>query len=465
MSAALAADVVVVGAGPSGLRAAIAAAEAGARVHLLDAGADAGGQYWMQGRAISAQAAAGRAAIDAAHAAGVQLHLDAEVWAVFPGLRIVATAAGEPLEIAAKTIVVATGAHDRVPPFPGWTLPGVVTAGAAQRLAKLAGVAAGSRVVVAGSGPFLLVVARALRTVGASLAAFIEARPPALPLAAHLARHPSRWRETADLLRAIAPRTTRKRLGWLVTDAIGGERVDAVRIAPLARDGSLDRDRSETITGIDALVVGYGFRPSIDITSLLRCEHRYDEARGGWHCVADPLTGQTSVPHVFAAGEVTGIAGAVPAQLAGELAGLAAAADAGFARVARSARVPELQRRLTQARSFIDPLNRRFTPPAAIDDLAAPETIVCRCEDVTRAEVSDALRDGAAGVLGAKLWTRAGMGRCQGRICGWGVARLASPGDPAAAGFNHPRIPLRPISLALVAAALATEPEEQLFGG
>ncbi len=455
---AVRADVAVIGAGPAGLSAATTAAQAGANVHVLDAAPMAGGQYWMQSalphaRAATAQAADGANAIASARAAGVRLHTGAEIWAVFPDLRVLATTPGGPMEIAASSIVVATGAHDRVPPFPGWTLPGVVTAGAAQRLAKLGGVAAGKRVVVAGSGPFLLVVARALRAAGATVVAFVEAQRPSPPLLAHLARHPERWDETARLLRAIASPRTAKRFGWIVTGAHGTDRVEAVTLAPLARDGSVDRRRSTTIDGIDALVTGWGFRPSIEVTSLLRARHAYDESRGGWYCDAGSTTGQTSVPHVFAAGEVTGIAGALPAQLAGTLAGAAAAADAGFA-MPDPAGVADVRRALERARAFVGVLNRAYVPPPAIDELAAGETIVCRCESVTRADVEAALRDGATGVLGAKLWTRAGMGRCQGRMCGWGVARLASPGDPAAAGFNQPRIPIRPVALDVVAAAM-----------
>jgi len=453
------ADVAIIGAGPAGLAAALAAAESGASVHVIDAQASAGGQYWMQraaalGAPRAPQMIAGAAAIAAVRAAGVTVHLGAEVWAVFPDLRIVAGTPAGSLEIAARAIVVATGAYDRVPAFPGWTLPGVVTAGAAQRLAKLAGVAAGARVVVAGSGPFLPVVAGAVHAAGASIAAFVEAQHPDLRMLAHLARHPERWREAAALLRTLAAVTRERHFGWIVTDALGRDRVEAVRIAPIGRDGTIDRARSTTIGPVDALVTGWGFRPSIDVTSLLGCDHAYDESAGGWHCVADPATGATSVPHVFAAGEVTGIAGALPARYAGRLAGIAAAADAGRTTVPAAADIAETRRRLARARAFVAPLNRRCVPPRAIDDLAHGDTIVCRCERVTQGEVARACADGAGGVLGAKLWTRAGMGRCQGRMCGWQIARIANANDPAQAGYNRPRIPIRPVPLALVAAAL-----------
>jgi NADPH-dependent 2,4-dienoyl-CoA reductase/sulfur reductase-like enzyme len=446
-------DVAVIGAGPAGLSAAIGAARSGARVDLIDAAPAPGGQYWMQSvlaeKTGAPQARAGTAAVARAEHAGVRIHRNAEVWSVFPDLRVLGMAAATPIEIAPRALVVATGAHDRVMPFPGWTLPGVVTAGAAQRLAKLAGVPAGTRVVIAGSGPFLFVVARALRDTGAEIVAHVEAQRPSLALVAHLARFPERWGEALALL-APASRAG-LRTGAIVTCARGSERVNAVDIAPLDPAGRIDRTRIETVANVDALVVGWGFRPAVDVTALLRCRHAYDEAAGGWHVVADPSTGATSRAHVFAAGEVTGVAGARPAQLAGELAGIAAAADAGFP----DRPSPGLQRRLARARRFVAALNRAATPPRAVDELAEPSTIVCRCESITRGEITAALDDGAQGVLGVKLWTRAGMGPCQGRMCSWAIARIASPGNPARAGFNQPRIPIRPVPLGLVAAALS----------
>ena len=452
----LRADVVVAGAGPAGIAAAVAARATGASVHVIDANPQAGGAYWMQGTfaaAHTAQAEAGRTAIAVARAAGVVFHLGADIWGIFPGLRICAATADAALEITAASLVIASGAADRVPAFPGWTLPGVMTAGGAQRLAKLGGVPAGKRVVVAGSGAFLLVAAGAIGRAGATLAGYVEAHRHSLELPLHVARHPERWGEAIGLVRGISGRHTRQRFGWIVIEALGTERVEAVRIARLDRRGHIDRARTETIADIDALVTGWGFRPSIELTSLLRCAHAYDEAAGGWYCVADPFTGATSVPHVFAAGEVTGVAGALPAQLAGRFAGAAAAADAGYTAVPRRD-AQTAYRALQRARAFAATLNRAFVPPPAIDELANDSTIVCRCEEVTKAAVQSAIGDGARSVLGAKLWTRAGMGRCQGRMCGWDIARLASPGDPAAAGYNHPRIPIRPVPLSAVAATL-----------
>ena len=157
-------DVAVIGGGPAGLAAAAAAARSGARVALVDMGMRPGGQYWMREtphlRAHAGpQSRAGVAMTDAVQVLGVTIYSQAEVWAVFPGFKICATQPAGALDIAAKALVIAAGAHDRVLPFPGWTLPGVMTPGAGQRLVKLGATPPGDRIVLAGSGPFLLAVA------------------------------------------------------------------------------------------------------------------------------------------------------------------------------------------------------------------------------------------------------------------------------------------------------------------
>lgn len=444
-------DIAVIGAGPAGLSAAIAAANVGAKVAVLDAGLAPGGQYWMQGIVPSLQAEEGRAAVAAAAAAGVTIHSRTEVWGVFDNLRICALREGAPMVIEARAMVIAGGAHDRVMPFPGWTLPGVMTAGAGQRLAKLAGMPAGRRVVLAGSGPFLLAVAKTLRSIDAVPVALIEAQRSTLGPMGHLARHPRRWREALELY-AAARAIPERRRGWVVTEAIGTEHIEAVRIAPLVDDAP-DLGRSITISDVDALLIGWGFRPSIEIAALLRCALAYDRAAGGWFCRVEQATGATSVEGVYAAGEVTGVAGARPAEASGLLAGLSAAAFLDFDPAGLTEQRRAALAALRDDRRFAAGLNRLYEPPKALSCLATADTIVCRCESVTRREIDEALRAGASGVLGVKHWTRAGMGPCQGRSCGWAVAEIvAEAGGQAAeaAGFNAPRLPLWPVPLDVV---------------
>ena len=446
----LATDVAVVGAGPAGIAAATAAARAGAAVDVLDAGFAPGGQYWMQGVEPSPQSREGSTAIAAARSAGVRFHAGTEIWAAFPEQSLCANKDGEAVEVKARAIVVATGAQDQVMPFPGWTLPGVMTPGAGQRLAKLAKTRPGRRSVLAGSGPFLLAVAKTLAAQGVAPVAMIEARRSLAGSMAHLGRHPERWREAAGLLAALRAIPDRRR-GWMVVEALGDTHLQAVRIAPVV-DGAPAVDRSDVIADVDALMVGWGFRPTVEITALLRCSHAYDRAAGGWYCVADPATGATSVAQVYAAGEITGTAGAWPARAAGTIAGLSAAAAAGF-----TPSWLEGERRAAfagshRARAFAKGLNRLYEPPERLAETMRPETIVCRCEEIARRDITAAIEAGAGTVQGIKRWTRAGMGLCQGRTCGWAVAELAAAAGMSAerAGFNAPRIPLRPVPLTTV---------------
>jgi D-hydroxyproline dehydrogenase subunit alpha len=449
-------DIAVIGAGPAGLAAALAARRAGARVLAIDAFAEPGGQYYMQPPATAPapppapQAEEGRRAIAAARAAGVEFLVGSEIFAAYPGFRLHGAGAAGPVSIGCRSLIVATGAQDRTVAFPGWTLPGVMTPGAGQRLAKLNGVLPGRRIVIAGSGPFLFAVADSLIAKGANIVALVEARRPAWPLGLHLARHPERWREAWRLVRTVRAKVGRMIFGQLVVEATGRGRVEAVRIAA-SRDAP-----GEAIDGIDALLVGYGFQPAIEFTALLGCDHRFDDALGGWHVAADPASGLTSVAGVYAAGEALGVAGARPAVLSGTLAGLASARSLGFAVDAGA--LADLAPALARARRFGHGLGRLFAPPAALDALADDRTIVCRCEEVRAGEIRAACADGAGSSYGAKLWTRAGMGRCQGRICRMSLARLVARETGRSleeVGFNRPRVPVRPVPLDDVLAAMA----------
>lgn len=446
-------DIAIVGGGPAGLSAATAAATSGARVLLIDAYSQAGGQYWMQaadGGAAGAQAAEGRAAIARAKAAGVQLLTGFEVFAAYPGPTLFAASAEDSARIDCKALIVASGAHDRTVAFPGWTLPGVMTAGGAQRLAKTQGILSGKRIVLSGSGIFLYAVADTLIAKGAEIAALVEARSPNAALLHHLGRFPERWREATALRCRVRRRVGRHLTGQIVTVARGKDRVEAVGITRLDGRGVQDID------GIDGLLTSFGFQPQIEVTSLLGCEHRFDDTLGGWHVAAHPLTGRTSIDGVFAAGEITGVAGAKPAELSGALAGYAAARCLGLA-VAPEIVTP-LQRRLERARAFGHGLGRLFAPLPEIGRLAKDDTILCRCEEVTLGEVQASAREGASSLYGAKIWTRAGMGRCQGRMCRMPVsmALAEATGRPIAEiGYNRPRVPTRPVPVDLMLGAFS----------
>jgi len=243
--------------------------------------------------------------------------------------------------------------------------------------------------------------------------------------------------------------------GQVVKAARGDGRLQAVTVGPIGSgDGGKNSDRD---IQADCLLVSHGFRPLIEITALLRCGHDYDPNKGGWYCKAEAETGVTSIEGVFAAGEVTGVAGARPGFLRGSLAGLAAAKSIGFSPIDLTARRRKICRDLARAQSFANELGRLFKPPPGLASLVRPETVVCRCEEVTWQNVQAAWRDGADSLYGVKLWSRAGMGRCQGRICGDSLAALLADEfgvETDQLGFNQPRLPLRPVPLNLASKVL-----------
>ncbi|MET9874939.1 FAD-dependent oxidoreductase [Actinacidiphila glaucinigra] len=435
--------LAVVGAGPAGIAAALEAADAGLRVALVDAAAQAGGQFYRQPapglrarRAGALHHAWGtwrrlRGRLDGHIETGRVTHLPGcQVWCLEPGFTLHTLEAGA---IGADGVVLATGGYEKVLPFPGWTLPGVVTAGGAQAMLKGGLVLPGRTVVVAGTGPLLLPVAAGLAAAGARVAALAEAADPrdllrhatAVPLgkavegavyAARLARHGIRvrWRHT-------------------VVAAHGTDRVEAVTLA--GPDGARRR------VACDALAVGHGLLPHTDLA-------------GSFEVDAEQ---RTPTPGVWAAGEVTGVGGAELALAEGEIAGRSAAArlrgrEPDPAAWATAARRRERLRRFAAVLDAVYRLPGDWAESAVTDD-----TVVCRCEEVPASAVREAVRDlGAGDLRTVKLLTRAGMGWCQGRVCGPGVAAVA--GCP----FTDPGRPLaRPVPLGLLAGRADEEEERE----
>ncbi|MFC7614918.1 FAD-dependent oxidoreductase [Actinokineospora soli] len=335
--------------------------------------------------------------------------------------------------VDADALVLATGAYDRALPFPGWDLPGVYTAGAAQALAKGQRVAVGKRVLVAGTGPFLLPVARALLGVGADVVGVLEAnRPNWLARPSGLLAGAGKAGELAGYAATLARHRVPYRTRTAVVAAHGRDRVEAVTVARL--DGGWRvRPGTARDVEVDAVCVGYGFVPQLELARAAGCA-----LRDGF--VEVDAAQRTSVPGVHAAGELTGIGGADLAAAEGRVAGLAAA---GVADVPRRA-----LRRVRALRRFAASLAAAHPVRPGWRTWLTDDTLVCRCEEVTYR----ALRDGASGARALRLTTRAGLGVCQGRVCGPTVADLV--GLPADA-FTR-----RPIATPVRLGELAPEEQE-----
>ena len=415
-------DLVVVGGGPAGMAAALTAAATGVSVALVDSGARLGGQIYRQPlRDDGGHGPVGAglpARFRALASAGVDLLAARAVWAVRRDgeeyeLSLATPEGAGAGTLRARALVLATGASELVLPFKGWDLPGVTTAGAAQALWKAEGLLIGRRVVVAGSGPFLLPVAAGLVRAGARVAAVVEAGDPrrharalaALTAAPHIVREALSYLGT--LLAARVPLLT----GAAVTAAEGSGCVEHVVVSRIdeawrALPGTTRRFAA------DALCVSFGFVPRLELARQLDLPDSTMPGRPGAAVVNH--AGATRLGGVFVAGELTGIGGAHLAELEGRRAGAAAAAFLG--RPARRAVVRDaaLARALAAARRLesLYPIGDGWLSWS--DD----GTVLCRCEDVPLAALHRAVAEGAARVREVRGMTRCGMGYCQGRTCG-----------------------------------------------
>jgi NADPH-dependent 2,4-dienoyl-CoA reductase/sulfur reductase-like enzyme len=441
-------DAVIVGAGPAGLAAALELGRAGATVALVDEAPELGGQFFRRrSAAVAAQHGdyrpAGSRLIADVRAAGVQCLTNTLVWGVEDGtLWTSRTDTGTVAPIQGRTTLLATGAFERSVPFPGWTLPGVCTPGCALHFATLDRIKVGDRVVIAGSGPFLLPVAVALLELGTRVVGLFELGTPYRPSirALRTTAHPARVRELANYLLVLRRHGVKIRQGSRVIAAHGRERVETVTVA------STNRPNPPVLEelAVDALCVGYGFRPSVELARLVGCECSTDAATGDLVPVTDGF-GRTSKSDVFVAGEVMGIAGVQAAVNRGRLAAYGMLMQLG--QTPPATRVALARWRARRLDAFARLTTELFPIPAWLYQAIPDDTLVCRCESVAAGALRSAAGLGWNDVQATKGFTRAGMGPCQGRECGNTVAFLVADasGSPAGRGAFPARMPLKPI--------------------
>ena len=390
-------DVLVVGAGPSGLAAAFRAARAGRRVVVVDDNPDAGGQIW-RGEKREPRSRDAQVWFERIRSVDLQLIAGARVFQQIGPRRLLAeTSGGDVCELVFESLVLATGARERFLPFPGWTLPNVIGAGGLQALVKNGLPIERKKIVIAGSGPLLLAVAAYLRAHGADVLLIAE-QASSMRLARFglgLINQPGKLSQAFALSKDI-----RYLKDCWVTSANGKQKLESV---------VLQRHGRRWNVACDYLACGFHLVPNLELAELLACELLDCELAA--RAVRVDEFQQTSVPQVYAAGEATGIGGLELSLVEGEIAGLAAAGHRDEGRRLFPDRAKQ--------RRFADLLNRTFALRDELKTLAAPETIVCRCEDVVfgRLRAHDSWR-------AAKLQTRCGMGPCQGRICGAAVEFL-----------------------------------------
>lgn len=456
------ADLIVVGAGPAGLAAARAAGEAGLEVAVIDDQPGPGGQIY---RAVAgagesrlamlgADYARGRSLLDALDQPAVRHIPNATVWQVTREREVYLSEGGAARHLRARHIVLATGAMERPMPFPGWTRPGVMTAGAGQILLKTAGLVPGGRTILAGSGPLLFLLAWQYLRAGASIAALVETTPRANTTAA-LPHLPGALRATEYLRKGLSMLTAIRRAGIPYYRRARG-------LNARGQDGGEGEVTSLGFTAggrthelaCDLLLVHQGVVPNVQITRALDLAHDWDPLQRCWRPRLDSR-GETELEGIAVAGDGGGIGGARVAELQGRLAGLHAAARLGALSDAElAARAKPLRRELAHhlaVRPFLDAL---YAPAA---EFLAPgdETMVCRCEEVTAGAVRGYVRLGCLGPNQTKAFGRPGMGPCQGRFCGLTVSEIIARERAVSVpevGYYRIRPPIKPVSLGELAA-------------
>jgi len=441
------ADVAIVGAGPAGLAAAVSAAEAGAAVVVVDAGPQPGGQFWRHRPEAVEPNPDGkghhgwrtyrdlRGRFDAARHTGRITYMPGQqVWMTEKAnagfvVRTTPTITAGPTSgtadsggtVVARRLVLCPGGYDRQLPVPGWDLPGVMAAGGIQAFIKANGALPGKRFVIAGTGPFLLPVAAGVAEAGGKVLAVLESSSPKgwLPHLKAAAGVPEKAGEGVEYAAAFVRHRIPYRMRTIVTEVLGDGRASGLRTAKVDADGRVRPGTERIYRDVDVVGFGWGFTPQMELPLSLGVETRLD-ADGSLVGVVTEHQ-ESSIPGLFLAGEVTGVGGASLAVLEGLTAGASAAAEpdpaAGLAGL----------RAMARHRHFAQAMHRAHPVPAGWQDWLTPETTVCRCEEITVGQITEARKDlGARDARTLKSFTRAGMGWCQGRVCGFATACLGS---------------------------------------
>lgn len=387
-------DLLIVGAGPAGLAAAVSASARNQSITILDDNPHPGGQIW-RGEAQSPHDKQAAQWLKRVYATNTQFINGARIFAQTENKTLLAEAPTGTLALRYQKLILATGARERFLPFPGWTLPNVMGAGGLQALVKSGLPIADKRVIVAGSGPLLLAVAAYLKKRAAQVLLIAEQAPftKLIGFGLQVLRSASKARQAVELKQQL--RGVPQRFNCWPVAAHGQDKLARV---------TLQQGRRRFELACDYLACGFHLVPNVELAALLGCA-----LRAG--CVAVDEFQQTSVADVYCAGESTGIGGVEVALLEGQVAGLATVGEHSAARQLFAAR--------TTAQRFADALNRAFALRAELKQLPQADTLVCRCEDVSFARLQQ-----QPGWRAAKLHTRCGMGPCQGRVCGAAVEFL-----------------------------------------
>ena len=409
--------IIVIGSGPAGLAAAEAASRNGTEVALIDSAPRIGGQYWRHRKSVTGYKSKRADFLFSKIAAAESItHIsEATVWSAERQgdiFKINYLQGGIENSLVGEKVIVATGAYDRALPFPGWDLPGSMTPGAAQSLLKGHGVLPGQKIIVAGTGPFLLPVATGLAEAGAEIVGLFDANSPLRwslsPRA--LTANLSKFLELIYYAQLLRKHGIRPQFGRAITAFNDG-------VATVSQVNShFSIKKQESSVKVDVVAIGWGFLPDLSLGGILGCAQKVDS--DGTAIFSVDNFQLSSQRNIWIAGEATGIGGADLSLIEGEIAGLAASGQ----KISHT-----LLRKRFRKQLFADALKRSYPVHDGWTDWLSVDTTICRCEEVKLQEISDSVSElGAEDSRTAKLFTRAGMGLCQGRMCSRNVSDIVS---------------------------------------
>jgi thioredoxin reductase len=457
-------DVVVIGAGPAGMSAAVRLRRNSLSVLVVDEQPAPGGQIYRAVEAVASTAVgkilgdeyrAGAHLAEAFRCSGAVYEPLTQVWQIEAGWRVYMTRGGHAEMVHAKQVILALGAQERPAPFPGWTLPGVLTVGAGQILLKTSRQIPSDPVWVVGTGPLALLYMAQLIRAGGKIAGWLDTAQPgairrALPWAGAMLVGWGDIHKGLRWMRELRQARVRHVRNVVNVRALGDGRLQEVEYT--LSDGTKRRESAHVLLSHEGVV------PSIHMTRALDCRHKWSEQQS---CLIPDLDewGETSQKGIFVAGDGAGIGGAKAAAVRGELTAIGVAHRAarlsGTIAASQAAPLRKQLHRLLQLRPMLDAL---YPPRASILN-PEDETVVCRCEELTAGDIRRAAALGQPGPNQLKAFTRAGMGPCQGRNCGYTVAHIVASkqGRPVTeVGFYRIRPPLKPVTLGELA-SLETE--------
>jgi NADPH-dependent 2,4-dienoyl-CoA reductase/sulfur reductase-like enzyme/bacterioferritin-associated ferredoxin len=420
-------DVAIIGAGFAGLAAADVLAGRGLDVRVFDENPHVGGQllrrpggasHGLGGFEFDGIRRTGLRLVSRVARRGVNVEGGTQVLGLFPGQTLlVEDKDGRVSEISARCVLVAAGARETYVPFRGWTLPGVISTGSAQILIKSSGMLPAKETLIGGLGPIMFVLAREISRHGGKVLAVLDhaGLSEKIELLRTLPRNLPKLLDGAWIMALLALSGVRVRSRMRILEASGKNRLQSVVAARARVDGEIVPG-TETRYPTECLAVGFGFAPNIELVMQAGCAAEHLPEQGGWVVRVNDLM-ETTLENVFAAGEVTGIAGARKSLIEGRIAGLAILERLGRPAAGTPRLLQGLARKRRSELRYGAVLNRMCRLPGDWVKGIPEETIICRCEDVRMADIRKAIADGFVTPGALRRACRCGLGNCQGRIC------------------------------------------------